>query len=133
MPTESQKLQILIKDRAPSTKRKYLGQLDTIQRALGGDVELATLDQILYFLNRTPNPHTRATATRATAVSSLSPSIVDPSRSARARLRSPRCHAARPPAGKPRSAACSVCLTSSSSSWKPPVYFLPCLEKTFSA
>ena len=61
MPTESQKLQILIKDRAPSTKRKYLGQLDTIQRALGGDVELATLDQILYFLNRTPNPHTRAT------------------------------------------------------------------------
>ncbi len=61
MPTESQKLQILIKDRAPSTKRKYLGQLDSIQRKLGGDVELATLNQILYFLNRVTNPHTRAT------------------------------------------------------------------------
>lgn len=61
MPTESQKLQILIQDRAPSTKRKYLGQLATIQRGLGGDVELATWGQLLYFLNHVPNPHTRHT------------------------------------------------------------------------
>ncbi len=59
MPTESQKLQIIVKDRSPSTQIKYRGQLARIQCLLGGDIELATWGQILYVLNQVPNPHTR--------------------------------------------------------------------------
>ena len=61
MPTESQKLQILVKDRAPSTQTKYRQQLARVQCLLGGDIELATWGQILYLLNQVPNPHTRHT------------------------------------------------------------------------
>lgn len=61
MPTESQKLDILSLDCAPSTRRHYQSSLKTIQETLDGSVELATMGQLLYFLNRVTNPHTRGT------------------------------------------------------------------------
>lgn len=61
MPTESQKLEILMMGAAQSTRTKYNQQLRTIQHKLAGNVELATLNQILYLLNHVPNPHTRQT------------------------------------------------------------------------